>query len=345
MCSAIHRGIFFFLAFIVISGSATVYGQGGSNSIGNGGIHSIRGRIFLPNGRSLENPIKVELQSITHPSQSDYTDSNGAFAFTSLGPGSYTVIVNAGELFEIAREYFLIDNDVQISTIRVPPVPKNLSSPIYLVPKRGESLLNSVVNAKWSAVPKDAIEHYKRGLERLRDGKGAEAETEFRKAVERSPSFSPAHTELAKLELREGKLDASVESLKTAIRYDESNFEAHVTLGIAYLNLRKYDQAEPELVTAAYLNRTAITPHYYLGMVFVMKNDLDIARKAFETAKELKGGKSFPAIHKYLGRIYMAKHLNKEAIVELQTYLDLTPTAQDASKVRKDIADIKSRQN
>ena len=109
--------------------------------------------------------------------------------------------------------------------------------------------------------------------------------------------------------------------------------------------MKKYDDAEHALVTAAFLDRSSVTPHYYLGIVFVMKNDLDVARKAFETAKELKGGKSLPAIHKYLGRIYVAMSMKKEAIEEFETYLKLMPKAQDIEKIRKDISDLKSTQN
>jgi hypothetical protein len=74
-----------------------------------------------------------------------------------------------------------------------------------------------------------------------------------------------------------------------------------------------------------------------------MKNDLDIAQKAFETARDLKGGKSLPAIHKYLGRIYASKNMEKEAVHELETYLKLAPKALDADKVKKDISDIKAK--
>jgi tetratricopeptide (TPR) repeat protein len=96
-------------------------------------------------------------------------------------------------------------------------------------------------------------------------------------------------------------------------------------------------------VAAAYLNRTAVTPHYYIGIVSVMKGNLDVAQKAFETAKDLKGGNSLPAIHKYLGRIYMTKEMEKEALQELETYLKLAPKAQDVEKVKKDISDIKAK--
>ena len=273
------------------------------------------------------------------------TDRSGSFAFGSLNPGSYSIVVNAGESFEVAREYVTIDPEVQTSTIRVIPSPKTFNVPIYLQTKRGEIQKTGVINAKWSSVPKAAIERYERGVEFANDNKAIEAAAEFRKAIELFPSFAPAHTALGKIYLITGKLNEATESFRSALRYDPSDFDAHLDLGIALLNLKKYNDAEPELVTAAYLNRSAVTPHYYLGIVFVMRNDLDIARKAFETAKELKGGKSLPSLHKYLGRIYMTKSMKKEAIEEFETYLKLMPKAQDIEKIRKDISDLKSTQN
>lgn len=345
MYSAIRVGALFVLLIVGLTSPQFVFPQGGRNTPSDsGGIHSIRGRIYLPNGQTSETSVVVELQSTTNPSKTTYTDRNGTFSFSSLAPGSYTVVVDAGEPFEIAREYLLIDKEIQ-GTVRIGPIPKNVNVPIYLQAKRGVVLKNEVLNAKWADIPKATIQHFKRGLELQAVGKDSEAEAEFRKAVDLSPSFAPAHTELGKLAQKSGKLDASIESWRNAIRYDEADFDAHLNLGIAYLNLKKYVEAETKLVNAAFLNRTAVTPHYYLGILFVMKDDLDVARKAFETAKDLKGGKSLPAIHKYLGRIYMAKSMNKEAIAELEAYLNLSPNAHDANKVRKDISDIKRKQN
>lgn len=328
---------------VLVIGSSTVFAQSRVNSSGTGGIHTIQGRVYLPNGRTLDSSIQVELQSNNFSTISVYTDVNGGFAFRALAPGNYSVVVNApSENFETVREYVTIDTEVQ-GTVRILPPPKTITLPIYLQLKRTVALRNEVINARWSAIPKAAMERFRRGVLLVQEGKDAEAEVEFRKAVELSPNFSPAHTELGKLALKKGNLEAAIQSSQRAIKYDDSDFDAHLNLGIAYLNLRKYDQAEPELVAAAYINRTAVTPHYYLGLVFVMKNDLNVAQKAFETAKELNGGKSLPNIHKYLGRIYLRKDMEKEAIRELETYLKLAPKAQDAEKVRKDISDIKAK--
>ena len=345
MCSASFRAVLFISAFLVALAGVNVLAQSRTNQSGTGGINEVRGKVYLPNGQTFDTPIEIELQA-SFTSLKVFSDRGGTFVFQNLTPGSYTIIVNAGDQFENAREYFTIDPEIPpprggVAMIR--PTPKVVNVPVYLQMKRGVVLRNEVINAKWSTVPKQAIERFKQGLELEQENKMAQAEAELRKAIELAPNFAPAHTELGKLLLQTGRLDASLDSFKSAIRFDESDFEAHLNLGIAFLNLKKYDQAEPELVTAAYLNSAAVTPHYYLGIVFVMKNDLEIAQKAFERARDLKGGKSLPAIHKYLGRIYMKKDMEKEAVQELETYLKLSPKAQDAEKVKKDISDIKAK--
>lgn len=318
------------------------HGQSRVNSSGTGGIHTIQGRIYLPSGRMIDSSIKVELQSSRDASIEVYTDVNGGFAFRALSPGNYIIVVHAGETFETIREYITIDTEAQ-GNVRILPTPKVVTVPVYLQHKRGVILRNEVISAKWSTVPDDTLNNFKRGVELAQANKPVEAEAALRKAIELTPSFAPAHTELGKLLAQSGKLEESIEPLRTAIRYDDADFDAHLNLGITYMNLKKFDVAEPELVAAAYINRTAVTPHYYLGVLYVVKNDLDVARKAFETARDLNGGKSIPNIHKFLGRIYMKKDMEKEAVQEFETYLKLAPKAQDADKVKKDISDIKAK--
>ena len=325
--------------------------QGATNDLGNGGRHTIQGRLYVSNGRrSQVFGLKIRLASSSSGDMSVFTDETGTFTFRSLNAGSYSVLIEGGDVFEEVTENVFIDDLGGSSirnTVRMRTAPRIVNVQIYLRPKAAAKSDSppSVLNAKWAGVPKGAIEHYDRGLILVRETKDPEAEAEFRRSIEISPSFAPAHIELGKIARRAGKLNESIDAWKQTIRYDPSNFDAHVNLGIAYLNLKKYDESETALVSAAFLNRTAVTPHYYLGIVFVMKNDLDVARKAFETARDLEGVKSLPAIHKYLGRIYRAKQMNKEAVKELETYLKLAPGAPDVEKVRKDIADIKARQN
>jgi regulator of sirC expression with transglutaminase-like and TPR domain len=64
-----------------------------------------------------------------------------------------------------------------------------------------------------------------------------------------------------------------------------------------------------------------------------------------ETAKQLKGDKEFPLVHRYLGGIYWKKKQYRMAADELETYVKLLPNAKDADQTRKTILELRSRQN
>ncbi len=337
------------VALFLICPSATS-AQSSANVTGNGGRHTIQGRIYTSSGRRSEiGNLKVRLVNYAAGDLTTSADANGSFSFRNLNAGSYVVVVADNEGFEDFRESVFIDDlggSIFGSPTTLRPPTRIMNVQVFLKPKATEATAPAkVISAKWAHVPKDAIQHLQKGIELMRDNKTAEAEAEFRKSLAIAPGFGPAHTELGILQQRTGKLDAAVASWKTALKYDENDFDAHLNLGVAFLNLKQYPECENELISAAFLDKAAVRPHYYLGMLYVVKDDLNVARKAFETARDLKGGKALPAIHKYLGRVYMAMSLNKEAIRELQAYLDLMPSAQDADRVRKDISDIKSKSN
>ena len=346
MRSAVSSAVFFILAFFCISGPFGAHAQSRTNASGTGGIHEIRGRIYLPSGHSLDTPIEVELQSTSNATLKVYSDRGGSYSFQNLAPGNYVVVVNVSDQFEVAREYITLDTEVQ-GTVRIMPTPKIVTTPIYLQPKHGggEVLKNEVVNAKWATVPRDAIEHYRQGLELIKQNKPSEAAAEFRRSAEISPGFAPAYTALGKLDLLTGKLDQAIEEFRTALRYDTSDFEARLNYGVALLNKKELLDARKELSQAAEMNKAAITPRHYLGILFIQTKELDAAEKEMEEARQLTGSKSFPLLHRYLGGIYMAKKLNKEAVAELETYIHQDPNARDADRIKQTISDLKTSQN
>jgi Flp pilus assembly protein TadD len=332
-----------------------LWAQGNSSAAGGqGGLHSIRGKIYLPNGRSLENSIKIELQSSTHSSRSVYTDSNGSFSFTGVMPGSYSVVVDAGENFEIIRESFLIDAQIQTRNIRIQPGPKTINVPIYLRQKQNAALKNEVIDGRLASYPKTAITRYERARGLLSEGKTEEALIEFRAALAIYPQFASARVEVGKIYLRAGKLDDAISEFGLAIAIDKSDFDAQLNLGIALLNRNDLVEAEKQFEQAVSLNQSAITPHFYMGLVFVQRHDLDNALSKFEQARSLAGTNEFPLIHRYLGGIYWQKgsavtgekerrELFKQAIDELEKYVKLLPGANDAKKIRATIADLRTK--
>jgi len=65
--------------------------------------------------RRAEGNIQVKLQTLNASELSVIADSSGAFTFTSLSPGNYTVVVIAGDDYEIGRDAVYIDSDLDLS--------------------------------------------------------------------------------------------------------------------------------------------------------------------------------------------------------------------------------------
>ena len=335
----------FFIFLLLLAGHYTSNCQSGVNSTGTGGLNTIQGRIYLPNGRTSDIQINVRLESQRDSPLTLLSDRNGGFSFRMLAPGNYSIVVEAGDNYVVSREYFTIDGEVQVSTVRVPPVPKVYNVPIYLQFKPSVIAKNEVVNAKYVNVSKEALEHCQKGLEYSRAGNTQEALKSFRLAISIYPQFSVPHTEIGKILIKTGKFDEAADELRVALTIDPSDFDARLNFGIALWGKRDLNDAEKELRAAADLNKAAVTPHYYLGLLFLQNQNIDGAQKEMETAKLLKGDKDFPLVHRYLGGIYWKKQQYRMAADELEKYVLLVPDAKDADQTRKTIRDLRSRQN
>ena len=116
---------------------------------GGDGNNMIQGRIYFPSGQTASGrTIKINLESVSTfgGSNSTVADQDGVFRFTSLPPGDYTIVVDAGPEFEKAREPVNIYREasrggrsVQISIQLHPKV--DSSNPLFAgVPEKARSL-------------------------------------------------------------------------------------------------------------------------------------------------------------------------------------------------------------
>lgn len=338
-------GIAFSVLVFTLTGHYSSNCQGGIDSTGTGGMHTIQGRVYLPNGRTPDTSIDVKLESPNHPARSIMTDRNGGFSFRSLAPGNYVIVVEAGENYLIAKEYFLIEPEVQGPVVRIQPIPKTFTVPVYLQFKPNSPLKNEVVNVKYADVPKNALKVCQKGLEYSREGKIEEAIKAFQQSIALYPQFSVPHTELGKIYLKKGLIDEAIAELNLAIKYDPRDFDAKLNYGMALMSKKDIGNAEKEFRAAAELDKNAVTPHFYLGFLYMQSNNLEGAQKEMEMAKSLKGDKDLPKVHYYLGGIYWRQKQYKLAAEELEKYVQLVPNAQDADQTRKTIIDLRNRQN
>lgn len=122
------------------------------------------------------------------------------------------------------------------------------------------------------------------------DGRFDQAASEYRKALELDPDFSPGRSALINAQFRKGDLDgALVEARKLAAAAPGSG-EAQVLLGELLLRKNDYENAVAPLEKAAKLLPGSADAHYYLGRAYHFTGRAKEALAPYEKAVQLAPG-------------------------------------------------------
>lgn len=333
-----------FLALLVWMPPTAAIAQtgGGVDNTGTGGDHIIQGRVFLPSGRISDTRIRVLLESTHSGTLSVMTDPNGAFRFTSLMGGSYTVVVEATEQYEAASESVFIE---QVTGRTVRSTPRIATVYVNLRPKRtadGESHAPGVVNASLASVPKPAADLYLKAMEAARKKENERAVDLLKGALEFYPDFRLALSEMGALYLKLKRPEKAVEPLRAALRLVPDDFPTLLNYGIALYDRKEFSEAEAQFRKAAQKNAASPTTHFYLGVILLKRRETDEAEKELRAAVA-SGGDTIAVAHYYLGGIYWGQQDYKRAAEELETYLRLAPDAPEAERVRSTIKELRAK--
>ncbi|MDQ3805605.1 MAG: tetratricopeptide repeat protein, partial [Acidobacteriota bacterium] len=291
---------------------------------GTGGDRTIRGRILSPTGKLPDTRVRVQLDSTNTTGNSTTADEDGNFYFSNLEVGSYTITVDAGKDYEVAREPIYITTQMTSNPV------------IYL-------RLKPEANPALAGVPQPAAALYIRGVEAARRNEHEKAIGHFQEAVAQHPAFGLAHRDLGALYLRANQLDKAAESLKAAVKALPDDAEARRDYGIVLLEKKEFGAAEENLRAALKAMNESAPVHMYLGVALMRQRKLDAAEEELKQAVKL-GGERMGRAHYYLGGIHWAKGEYKRAADELETYLKLTPKAPDAEQVRASVKQLRAKQ-
>ena len=339
---------FALLSLLVFPTAQTIRAQsgGGVDQTGTGGRHSIQGRIHFPSGRRTDVRVKVRLENFQSSDLTVLSDPNGSFVFRGLRSGSYTVVVEAGDDYEIAREPVYIDTDGNNSRrgVVLPPVARLYTVQVSLQLKREMAVKAAVINAALAAVPDNARELYAKALESSQAGDSIKSVEHLKAAIAIYPQFPIALNELGVQYLKLGQLDKAADALKQAIKLAPDDFMPRLNYGVVLLNQRKFNDAEEQLRTALSKNSSAPTAHMYLGITLAVQRKLDEAQKELELAVASNSGEVYLA-HRYLAGIHLERRDFTRAADELESYLKLVPKAHDADVLQQKIKELRNRKD
>lgn len=326
--------------------AVSTHGQsgGGTDLLGTGGRHSIQGRIYFPSGRRTDVRFKVKLENVNAGDLSVLADANGSFSFRGLNSGSYTVVVDAGDEYEIAREVVYIDTDGSNTRrgIVLAPVSRNYTVDISLRLKRSVETKPGVISAALAGIPSDARELYESALQSAKINDHKMAIEKLNQALAIHSTFPLALNELGVQYLSLNQPDKAAEAFSATLKLTPDEFTPRLNYGLALMQSNRLADAETHLRRALTKNDNSWPGHMYLGMTLMRLRRFEESEVELRRSIAVAGG-DLAMPHYYLAGVYWARDEYKRAADELEKYLKLAPTAPDAERTRNTIKDLRRR--
>jgi len=316
-----------FLLLVVVRVTAQNIPQGTeSTDTGLGGVNTISGALVSPAGQRIQRRLAIRLRTTSRGDRISATDEKGNFAFRSVPPGDYVVMLVQDPEFEPFSQ------DVSIvQTYGAPPR-------IFYVNVR--LTLKAVLNPAFVNVPKPALVHYDKAVEQARKGDHTKAIEELKLAIKEYPSFMLAFNELGVQYLNLNQLENADEAFQSALKINPDAVVALINRGIANFMMKRYGEAAPILRKALAKDDQSAVGHYFLGQALANLGRFEEAEKELLASLEL-GKERMKEAHRLLAIIYTSRGAKTQAVAQLEAYLKLAPDTPDAEQLRATIRKLK----
>jgi len=179
---------------------------------------------------------------------------------------------------------------------------------------------------------------YQSGEQYYKEGKLAEARTDFEAAAQICPDFDNLHSTLATIAIKQSRFTDAEREFRKAAELDPDDSNHYFNLGICLLKLSKSEEAIQVLKKAVVLEPTYEPAWTNLGAAYLGKDQNEQARSTLEKAV-VADPESAPA-HYNLGLAFERLDRKKDAEREFKEALSADPKHEDA---RKALDRVKSR--
>jgi len=200
-------------------------------------------------------------------------------------------------------------------------------------PGEGSTVSVTSLNA-----PKAARKAFEKGQELLKKNKPADAREEFEKAVQIDQAYAAAWCELGRLQVEFGDPDMARGSFRIAMKSDPKFVNPYLELSMLSLNDRKWQEVI-DLTDQALRLDSFDYPQAYLFNAAAKYNmqEFDAAEKSIKEADRLDARHQFPEVAHLYGAILQHKKDYPGAILQYRAYLKMSPSADDAATVQKQL--------
>lgn len=300
------------------------------------GRSTVTGFVFGPDRKSVERA-RVELSDgMSSVPKRTETDTSGRFVFNNVGVGRFELRVTVpGSEFDEQSQSIEIGGGGTggFETVQVE---------IRMKLRKGSaaSAAASVVFAQ--DVPDAAKKHFQTAVAEYEKKQPAIAELE--KAVAVFPTYFAALEMLGVEYMKTRDYEKARTTFTSAVAVNARSFNGWYGLSYADLMLERHAEALEAATKAIEIDKAAPEALYVIGMSQRKLKDYNASEKAFLKAKEYDKGRT-PEINWNLALLY-AHNLQQygKAADELELFLKYTPDNPDVEKIKKLIANFRSKQ-
>ncbi len=229
-----------------------------------------------------------------------------------------------------------------------------------IVVQRTTKIKGMTLSAQPYKAPPNARRAYEKGLDSENKRKLAEARKYFEQAVALYPKYASAWFQLGAVFERENQKDSARDAYARAtaidmkflppylslasMSFEEGDWPAVLQFTAHILDLDPFNYGD--INTYYLLDLDELNPaevYFYNAVANYKLNRIEEAEKSVLKAERADLLTKFPQLHVLLAEIYTQKKNYPGAILELRSYLELTPHAKDASLIRERLAKLEER--
>ena len=240
-----------------------------------------------------------------------------------------------------------------LSLIDLDPSDSNIDVGVIVV-RRGTKIEGTTVSAIPYKAPKDARKAYEKGVQAEKNGKLADAHKYFEAAVKLYPNSANAWFQLGSVLQKENEKDAARKAYTQATTVDSKFLPPYLSLASMAFETGNWTEVRDltgHILDLDPLNHVSgyildLDPvnyadaYFYNAMANYKLNKFEDAEKSGLKAEHVDLRTHFPQLHLLLAEIFARKNNYAMAIAQIQTYLELVPHAEDADRVREQLAKL-----
>ena len=294
------------------------------------GIYTVFGQVQLPDGKPADG-VTVQINASSGYSAQTITNDEGQYEFSSLPTGRYrlTATIRPGPTCTLTA----VDTDVS----RAPSLQVMVHLFFRAVADaQGKPPERAVVSVPEIAqrIPKDAEKAYEKALEQRSKGDIDRATESISKALALFPDYFQALTFRGELAIKQGKTADALSDFSAALKINPDFEPALRGSGFCKLQQRKIADAAIDLERASAAESSGDSDaHLYFGIATLALDRRIEARQSLEQALAA-GTDGAVTAHIYLANLEAAEGRFRAAADQLAAYLALRPDGTNAGKLK-----------